>query len=72
MKAYKKKLLNPQSSFHVKRGDNVYILTGKDKGKQGIVRLVDRNKSKVLVEGVNIVNNQERLIHISNVKIVTE
>jgi ribosomal protein L24 len=72
MKAYKKKLIKKQSSFHAKRGDNVFILAGKDKGKQGIVRLVDRDVTKALVDGVNIVNGKERLIHISNLKVVTE
>ncbi|XVJ51127.1 MAG: 50S ribosomal protein L24 [Vampirovibrio sp.] len=72
MKAYKKKLVKTQFSFHLKRGDNVFVLTGKDKGKQGVVRLVDREVNKVVVEGINIVNGKERLIHISNLKIVTE
>jgi ribosomal protein L24 len=72
MKAYKKKLVKKQSPFHVKRGDNVFILAGKDKGKQGIVRLVDRDVTKAVVDGINIVNGKERLIHISNLKVVTE
>jgi ribosomal protein L24 len=50
----------------------VFILAGKDKGKQGIVRLVDRDVTKAVVDGINIVNGKERLIHISNLKVVTE
>ena len=40
--------------MHVKKGDKVIVIAGNDKGKQGEVREVDRAKSKVLVEGVNI------------------
>jgi ribosomal protein L24 len=72
MKAYKKKLLNPQSSFHVKRGDQVYILSGKDKGKLGIIRLMDRDRSRAIVDGINVVNGKERLIHISNLKLASK
>ncbi len=69
MKAYKKKRITPQASFHVKRGDQVYVLSGKDKGKQGVVRSVNRTLAKAVVDGINIVNGSERLIHISNLKI---
>jgi large subunit ribosomal protein L24 len=64
---YKKKLVKPQLSFHVRRGDTVFILTGKDKGKSGLVQLVNRQTNRVLVEAVNVVNGKERSLHISNV-----
>ncbi|MFM7389400.1 MAG: KOW motif-containing protein [Vampirovibrionales bacterium] len=66
---FKKKLLATQQSFHVKRGDHVFILAGKDKGKDGVVRMVDRQRNRVLVDSVNIINGKERPIHISNVKL---
>ena len=68
---------------HVKKGDKVVILTGKDKGKKGPILEVLPKKDKVLVKGVNIVTRhvkarkqgetggikkEERHIHISNVK----
>lgn len=67
----------------LKKGDNVIILTGKDKGKKGkIIRSLPKD-SKVVVEGVNILKKHRRPrksnekgsivemampIHVSNVK----
>jgi len=42
------------NKVHVKKGDKVYILSGKDRGKQGKVLDVVIDKEMVLVEGVNI------------------
>ncbi|KOO40878.1 50S ribosomal protein L24 [Priestia koreensis] len=68
--------------MHVKKGDKVMVITGKDKGKQGVVLAAFPKKQRVLVEGVNIVkkhskpsqlnpqggiNSQEAPIHVSNV-----
>lgn len=39
---------------HVKTGDTVYILSGKDKGKKGKVLNVIPDNMAVVVEGVNI------------------
>ena len=69
----------------VKIGDNVKILAGKDKGKEGKVIKTLKKIDKVVVEGINIVkkhskpNNTndkggifdvEAPIHVSNVKVV--
>jgi len=66
----------------IKRGDSVVITTGKDKGKEGKVLVVDHKKQRVVVEGANMVkkhtkpNRQEQTggivdkeapLHISNV-----
>lgn len=40
---------------NIKKGDEVYILTGDDRGKQGRVLSVDRVKGRAIVEGANIV-----------------
>lgn len=40
-------------SMHVKSGDTVYVISGKDKGKTGKVLKVFPKKGKVIVEGVN-------------------
>ena len=45
---------------HVKVNDNVYVLTGKDKGKTGRVLQVIPAKNRVIVEGVNIVTKHKR------------
>ena len=41
--------------LHVKTGDTVVILSGKDKGKQGKVLQVSPKEGKVIVEGCNMV-----------------
>lgn len=42
-------------SLHVKTGDLVYVISGKDKGKTGKVVKVFPNKGKVVVEGINMI-----------------
>lgn len=69
----------------IKKGDTVKVISGDDKGKQGRVLFVDRNKLRVLVEGINMVTkhtrpnakntkggiiHQEASIHISNLMLV--
>lgn len=46
--------------YHVKKGDTVIIIAGKDKGKTGTVKHVFRNKGKVIVEGCNMVKKAVR------------
>lgn len=41
--------------IHVKKGDTVYLVSGKDKGKTGKVIKVFTNKGRIVVEGVNVV-----------------
>ncbi|MEH6941141.1 50S ribosomal protein L24 [Bacillus sp. JJ722] len=68
--------------MHVKKGDKVVVISGKDKGKQGVILEAYPKKNRVLVEGVNIVKkhakpsqlnpqggiiSQEAAIHVSNV-----
>ena len=42
------------NNLHVKTGDNVQIISGKDKGKQGKVLEVSIKEQKVIVEGRNL------------------
>ena len=47
----------------IKKGDNVFILSGKDKGKTGKVLKVIKNltqQDKAIVEGVNIVKKHTK------------
>lgn len=68
--------------MHVKKGDKVMVISGKDKGKQGVILEAFPKKDRVLVEGVNIVKkhakpsqinpqggiiSKEAPIHVSNV-----
>lgn len=39
--------------MHLKKGDKVKVITGKDKGKTGKVMQVLPEKSRVIVEGIN-------------------
>ena len=69
----------------IKKGDNVVVLTGKDKGRQGAVRKVMPKENRVVVEGLNMVQrhtrptqgdpqggikNKEASLHLSNVAVV--
>lgn len=45
---------------HVRRGDTVVVLTGKDRGKKGKVVRVLPEARRVVVEGVNIVRRHQR------------
>lgn len=69
----------------VKVGDNVRILAGKDKGKEGKIIKTLRKENKVVVEGINMIKKHvkpnrmnevgsivdvEAPIHVSNVKAV--
>lgn len=40
--------------MYIKRGDMVEVLVGEDKGKRGQVTAVDRKKSMVTVQGINV------------------
>jgi large subunit ribosomal protein L24 len=69
----------------IKKGDRVAVLTGKDKGRQGVVLQVLPKDERVLVSGVNMVKrhtrptqgdpqggikNKEATLHISNVALL--
>ena len=45
---------NVKQKLHVKAGDTVQVITGKDAGKKGKVLSVIPDKGRVIVEGVNI------------------
>ena len=46
--------------MHVKKGDKVMVITGKDKGKTGVILAAFPKKDRVLVEGVNIVKKHTK------------
>lgn len=69
--------------FHVKKGDQVTVIAGKEKGKSGKIIAVLTKKQRVIVEGLQIIKRHTRKsqdhpngaiveregsIHISNVK----
>jgi large subunit ribosomal protein L24 len=44
----------------LKKGDTVRVITGKDKGKEGVVQRVLPADNKVIVSGVNIASKHQR------------
>ena len=46
--------------MQIKTGDKVVIISGKDKGKEGVVLSANPSKNKVVVEGVNVVKKHVR------------
>ncbi len=46
--------------LHVKKGDTVLVLSGKDKGKQGKIVEAQPKKAKVIVEGINKVKRHTK------------
>lgn len=46
--------------MHVKRGDNVKVISGKDKGKEGKVIVAIPEENKVIVEGVAMVKKHQK------------
>jgi len=69
------------TSLNVKKGDQVIVLTGKDKGKKGEVIAALPKDNRVIVSGINLVKRHQRqtpsnpggivekeaAIHVSNV-----
>jgi large subunit ribosomal protein L24 len=72
------------SAAKIKKGDNVVVLAGKDKGRTGTVLQVMPKEDKVLVDGINVharhrkpdqanpqggIDRKPAPLHISNVAI---
>ena len=73
------------SKLNIKKGDNVYVLSGEDRGKTGRVLKVLDDKSRAIVEGVNFVTKatkpnakhpqgglvkMEAPVHVSNLSLI--
>ena len=70
--------------WRLKKGDNVMVIAGKDKGKKGHITRVFREERRVVVEGVNVctkhvkpsannaggIEKHEMPIHASNVMLL--
>ncbi len=71
--------------YRVKKGDLVQVMAGKDSGKTGAILKIDRERGRVLVEGLNMVKKtlrpkaqgekgsiieKEALLDLSNVQIL--
>ena len=49
-----------QNKIRIKKDDKVKVIAGKDKGKIGKVLKVDREKSQVLIEKINLIKRHTR------------
>jgi len=71
----------------IRKNDTVIIITGKDRGKKGKVRLALPDKDRVIVEGLNMIKRHSRAgraarqagiieleapIHVSNVMLLCD
>lgn len=80
-----KKIEKKISKSKIKKGDQVIVLTGKDKGRKGKVLKIFKEKGKAIVEGINLKKKRVKpktsgkkgetveiplSINISNVKII--
>jgi len=76
-----------KKKLHVKKGDNVMVISGNEKGSRGRILMVDRKSERAIVEGVNMVSKHQRPnndnpqggivkkeapIHISNLKVIDD
>lgn len=74
-----------QKKLKIKKGDQVMVITGESKGQKGRVLGVNRDKDRVLVEGINLVSKhtkpnakapqggivkKEAPVHISNLLVI--
>ena len=50
----------PQGKFHVKKNDEVVVLSGTQQGKRGKVLQVLRDRNRVIIEGVNLIKKAAR------------
>ena len=48
------------AGLKIKKGDNVQVLTGKDRGKTGVVMRALPEVGKVIVDGVNVAKKHQR------------
>jgi large subunit ribosomal protein L24 len=46
--------------FHVKKGDEVVVLAGKERGKRGKIISVSPKDSRVIVEGLHMIKRHTR------------
>lgn len=71
----------------IKKGDNVVVISGENKGQKGTVKSVDKVKMRAVVDGVNIIKRhtkpsakhpeggiieKEAPVHISNLMVLSK
>ena len=46
--------------MHIKLGDKVQVMAGRERGQQGVVINIDRTRGRVVVENLNMVKRHKR------------
>ena len=74
------------TKIKIKKGDTVRVIAGSEKGSEGTIVSISREKNRAIVEGVNLIKKhnkpnaqnpqggiteKEALIHISNLSLLT-
>jgi len=74
-----------RTKIHIKKGDNIAVIAGDSKGKQGRILEIDVEKERAIVEGVNLISKhtkpnakspqggivkKEASIHVSNLMLI--
>jgi len=74
-----------RKKLHIKKNDLVLVLSGKNRGKRGVVLRVLPSKNRAVVEGINMIKRhmrpspqasqggvveKEGTIHVSNLKLI--
>jgi large subunit ribosomal protein L24 len=74
-----------QKKLHIRKGDQVMVITGESKGQKGRVLSVDRDKDRAIVEGLNMISKhtkphskapqggiirKEAPVHVSNLMLI--
>ena len=74
-----------RTKIHIKKGDNIAVIAGDSKGKQGRILEIDVEKERAIVEGVNLISKhtkpnakspqggivkREAPIHVSNLMLI--
>ena len=74
-----------RTKIHIKKGDNIAVIAGDSKGKQGRILEIDVEKERAIVEGVNLISKhtkpnakspqggivkKEAPIHVSNLMLI--
>ncbi len=49
-----------QRKFHIKKDDLVRVISGNQRGKEGKVLELDKNKNRAIVEGLNMVSKHQK------------
>ena len=51
---------NKQTKLHIRKGDQVKVIAGDDKGKTGKVMEVIREKNRAVIEGINMMTKHQK------------